>query len=362
MTKVLVASPPIDAIGGVAQHTRLVTTCLADARAFDQWWPLTVRSHRMSVRLAIHLLGLVRWTAALLLHRPQVVHLQMSAPGARRDLIYLRIARALGRPVVAHLHTSGYLDDQSPDPDADRALDEALRHAETVLVMSEPVADHIRQRRPGREPVVRVLPNPASNLATPAAERPGHDGPVRVLTVGEINELKRMSAILTEVEALRAEGVDVEYHVVGPWGPLPEDERRHLERSDACVLHGPLRGDALTAQYDKADIFALFSRNEAEPLSLLEAMGRGLPCIAPSVGSIPSLLNPLPGNAVVPTGDRTALREALRQMVGDSRRRAQVGVANARWVRQCRSPAAHLTELARIHEGAARQQTLEKIW
>ncbi|CAM3964468.1 glycosyltransferase family 4 protein [Janibacter anophelis] len=354
MTRVLVASPPVDAIGGVAQHTRLVTTGLPDARPFDQWWPLSVRSQSPLVRLGIHLLGLARWTAALLVHRPEVVHLQMSAPGARRDLLYLRIAHALRRPVVAHLHTSGFLDDESPDQDADRALDEALSRAETVLVMSEPVAAHIRERRPRRSGVVRVLPNPASNVDTAAPERAAHADPVRVLTVGEINELKQMSVILSEVEALRSERVEIEYHVVGPWGPLPDAERRHLEHSDACVLHGTQRGPALTELYDRADVFVLFSRNEAEPLSLLEAMGRGLPCIAPAVGSIPSLLVPVPGNVVVPAGDRSSLREALRRLAQDPQLRGDVGAANARWVRERRSPAAHLAELTTIYADALR--------
>jgi glycosyltransferase involved in cell wall biosynthesis len=61
-----------------------------------------------------------------------------------------------------------------------------------------------------------------------------------------------------------------------------------------------------------ADVFVQPSRSEGLPLSILEAMGAGLPVVATAVGGIPEAVVAGKTGALVPAGDPAALAEALR--------------------------------------------------
>jgi glycosyltransferase involved in cell wall biosynthesis len=67
------------------------------------------------------------------------------------------------------------------------------------------------------------------------------------------------------------------------------------------------------------DVFCLPSRDEALPLSLLEAMAEGLPCVASDVGDIRRRV----GHAVelVPPEDPDALAEVLLHLLRNPTRR-----------------------------------------
>ncbi len=83
------------------------------------------------------------------------------------------------------------------------------------------------------------------------------------------------------------------------------------------------------------DIFALPSRKEGMPWTLLEAMAAGLPSVTTDVGACRwMLLDELRGNAgvIVPARDLSAMIDALRQLKNDPDRRARFAHAARRIV------------------------------
>jgi glycosyltransferase involved in cell wall biosynthesis len=59
------------------------------------------------------------------------------------------------------------------------------------------------------------------------------------------------------------------------------------------------------------DLFILPSRYEGQPLSLLEALSVGLPCIASAVAGIPDILGEGRYGSLVPAEDPAALADAI---------------------------------------------------
>jgi glycosyltransferase involved in cell wall biosynthesis len=97
----------------------------------------------------------------------------------------------------------------------------------------------------------------------------------------------------------------------------------------------------------QADIFCLPTRGDAAPWAVLEAMACGTPVISTRVGGIPDLLDGGGAGVVVPHGDRGALAEALRALLGDPALRARLA-AEAR--RRCEERYDATTQLARLLE------------
>lgn len=73
------------------------------------------------------------------------------------------------------------------------------------------------------------------------------------------------------------------------------------------------------------DLFALPSRHEAMPLSLLEAWASGLPVVASAVGGIPAIVEHGKTGLLFPSGDCNALVESIQRILTDQGLAATLG-------------------------------------
>ncbi|NQX94847.1 MAG: glycosyltransferase [Erythrobacter sp.] len=76
------------------------------------------------------------------------------------------------------------------------------------------------------------------------------------------------------------------------------------------------------------DVFALSSRSEQFPLSVVEAMAAGLAVAAPAVGDIASIVASENRDYITPPGDMADLARALDELATDPEGRAEIGAAN----------------------------------
>lgn len=77
----------------------------------------------------------------------------------------------------------------------------------------------------------------------------------------------------------------------------------------------------LLALQQQADLFCLPTYGDAVPWAVLEAMACGTPVLATRIGGIPDLLDGGRAGALVPHGDRRALREALDGLLAEPQAR-----------------------------------------
>lgn len=82
-----------------------------------------------------------------------------------------------------------------------------------------------------------------------------------------------------------------------------------------------------------SDLFVSGSHWEGAPVSLLEAMANGLPCVVTDVGDCRLMLQGT-GAPIPPPNDPQALADALAQMLGDPERRRACGEAARRRARE----------------------------
>lgn len=102
--------------------------------------------------------------------------------------------------------------------------------------------------------------------------------------------------------------------------------------ANRVVLAGELDASAVSDLYDRADLFVLPTLTETHPLSVIDALARGLPVVSTTTGAIPDLVGDAAGLLVTP-GDADGLAEALAMVMGDPKLRERLA-AGARDVRQ----------------------------
>lgn len=85
------------------------------------------------------------------------------------------------------------------------------------------------------------------------------------------------------------------------------------------------------------DVMALTSRNEASPVSILEGLSCGVPCVASNVGSVSETVIDNVTGKLFPEGNQTAYVNAVLELLENEPRREQLGAAGRQLVIENRS-------------------------
>lgn len=152
------------------------------------------------------------------------------------------------------------------------------------------------------------------------------DGAFRFVHIGRLTPLKNQALILQALKALHDRGLNVCADFIGG-GEMEQEYKsltHKLELDDIVTFHG-LQANVHPFLH-KADCFLLPSTYEGMPVTLIEAMGTGLPVIAAQVGGIPDMIeHEISGLLIDPELDE--LIAAMECMIGDMERRSRLGQA-----------------------------------
>lgn len=330
--RVMWVSTSLATQGGISAAVRT----LAATPLWARWGVRHVASHqdgsavakvrRFAACLAQVLLELV-------VRRPDLVHLHTSSDGSFvRKAAILWLARARGVPVVLHVHSGRFHDFHRGAPAPLRALiRRTLAAADVVVALDQPWVERLR----AIAPTARFVSVPNAVPLPPVTSEPA-DGATHVVFLGRIWEKKGAFTLVESwAEALAtvggAVGEDARLTMAGDGDP---DRARKLAAglgaADTVTVHDWLPKAEVDALLDAADVLALPSLGEGQPMVVLEAMARGLAVLATDVGGIPGLVDDGREGFLVPPGDGPALTEALITMLRDPERRRAMGAAARR--------------------------------
>jgi glycosyltransferase involved in cell wall biosynthesis len=157
----------------------------------------------------------------------------------------------------------------------------------------------------------------------------GGPGPARLIAVASLQyPYKGVDLLIDALGESIHGGLDAQLEIAGE-GKL----RSALEaRAAALGLANHVRflgavrpGADVRACLDRAGLFVHPSRAEGLPRAVIEAMARGLPCVASRAGGIPELLA---AEDTVPVGDAQALARKIAEVVRDAERLTRMSKRN----------------------------------
>ena len=144
----------------------------------------------------------------------------------------------------------------------------------------------------------------------------GIDDPV-VGIVAALRPEKNHELLFRAVEEVSHDMPSIRLLIVGDGPRRQELKQRVLDRSISEIVHFLGNRTDVPAVLSALDLFALSSHNEANPVSILEAMSIGLPVVAPRVGSISeSVLEGTTGYLVSP-GSLVELTDRIKEILSN---------------------------------------------
>ncbi|KND47962.1 MAG: Glycosyltransferase [Parcubacteria bacterium C7867-004] len=156
---------------------------------------------------------------------------------------------------------------------------------------------------------------------------PGFEKALWIGTIAELHPTKQLHVLINAFARLQERQNEVGLVIMGEGDErellTTQIEERGLTSSVVLCGHVPNASVHLSA----LDIFALPSRSEGLGYVLLEAGLAKLPAVASNVGGIPEIIRDKESGILVPSGDSTALTDALELLVSNERLRTELGHA-----------------------------------
>jgi glycosyltransferase involved in cell wall biosynthesis len=139
--------------------------------------------------------------------------------------------------------------------------------------------------------------------------------------VGRVSREKDLDVLADAYRRLREEKIPVQLSVVGH-GPYSETLAEALPD---VLFTGYLQGKDLAAAYASSDIFVFPSTTDTFGNVIIEAQASGVPVIVSDSGGPKELVEGQNNGLITKSRDSEDFARAIRTLVGDPKRRRQMG-------------------------------------
>lgn len=281
-----------------------------------------------------------------------IVYIHASMRGSfDRKCRLAAMAHSAGKHIVVHEHDGEFAALFEDANDAYRAkVRKFFGWADHIIVLSEEWGGYFAANVCDPAKIV-VMHNAVTLPGVPTDPRT-YQG---VLFLGCLGTRKSPDVLLRAAKALRTRFPEVRYRFGGD-GDV--DKYRALAEqlgvADACDFVGWVTGEDKEKLIQQTGVFCLPSRHEGMPMSMLEMMAYGIPCIMTPVGGIPQVIRDCENGYMTPVGDAEALAERLAQLLASPELRFRMGSAARKTIAEDFSVDANIRGLSSLFEDMIR--------
>lgn len=296
-------------------YTNLTTA--ANINDFGKW---RIRKIFNIFQLLIRIIRQVRSV------RPDLVYVTPNATGAvfYKDFIIIQLLKILHCKIVLHYHNKGVVKRQKNC--VYNFFYKCFFENVKVILLAEQLYYDVKKYV--KYDNVYICPNgiPETNQKT---KKP-HSG-FNILFLSNMMEEKGVYVLLDACKMLKKKKMHFHSEFVGQWSDITEKKfSRYLDENhlaDKVTAYGPKYGNDKNDFFALADLFVFptYYHNETFGLVLLEAMRKGITCIASDEGGIPSIIDDGKTGFIVPKKDAKAIADKIEYIYNHPEVNKQMG-------------------------------------
>lgn len=320
--KTYIVGPAFTTQGGISSVLRLYKESFGDT--LDLRFIASYSGFGRIKDLAYFSACILRVLLLCIFSKDALFHIHMASKGSYlRKSIIAGISGMFGKKHIIHIH--GAMFDtfiEGSSVKRKQRIVRTLMTAQKVIVLSQSWKSYFMKYLP--EEKLAVIYNPAPFIADAYAAR-GNRTP-KALFMGRLGDRKGIYDLLEAVKKIDVRRFELDIYGDGE----VEKVRTIVEQaglSDIVRLCGWVGHSKVSDIYDNADFLVLPSYAEGLPMSVLEAIGRGLPVISTDVGGIAEAVVDGENGFLIQPGDVDALAQRIRSLAEDKCLREKMGRA-----------------------------------
>lgn len=298
--------------------------------------------------------GYFHFIKVLVVDKPDLLHIHSSfGPSFYRKLPFIYMASWAGVPIVNHIHGADFDSFFRNAGDGKKKLIRKVYDKCSVLIaLSAEWKERLSSVvNPGK---IKIIENYSIINEKAYEEKNMRACNNRVLFLGELGQRKGCFDIPAIIEKVAATVPEVRFILCGAGNKADESVIRKMIEEKKVTANvefpGWVRGGEKDRVLWQADIFFLPSYNEGMPMSVLDAMGYGLPVVSTKVGGIPKIVHSGENGMCCDPGDVNSMADAITELLTNDQARIRASAFSMKIAKERYSLEAHLKMLEKVYE------------
>lgn len=284
----------------------------------------------------------------MVINRPDLVHIHSSFGGSfYRKLPFVYIANIFNIPIINHIHGSEIANFYiNASEKKKKIVESCFDKCSYLVVLSEEWRKKLEVVK--TETPKTVIEN-YSTIHKECLKKKNYQNKT-ILFLGFITELKGCFDIPDIAEKVIEHNANVKFVLAGS-GEIEKLQNIIEEKkiSQYFSFPGWVKQKEKENLLKDADIFFLPSHTEAMPMSILEAMGYGLPVITSNVGGIPQLVENGKNGYMTEPGDIDGFAQMILELIGNNELIYEMGKEGIEKAYEKYSLEKHLEKICKLY-------------
>lgn len=279
---------------------------------------------------------------------PTIVHIHSSFGGSfYRKCPFIIVGKWFHVPIVNHVHGSYYDDFYfKANKMKKRLVSRVYNKCDYIIALSEIAKkqlEHITSSQVG------VVENYGILHKDEIDKRQKKNNDFRVLFLGFITQKKGCFDIPKVAELVKKSIPNIEFVLAGTGDIELLKKMIPLEIAENFIFPGWITGKTKEELLSSSDLFFLPSYSEGMPMSILDAMGFGLPIVSTNIGGIPKIVHNGENGFLFDPGDVCGFSNAIIKILSNEQLRKKMEKSSEQILTESYSRDKHTQKLNDIY-------------